>query len=279
MQILVVVPELSKSMFVLTVYFLFVFSLCAIRADEDISANNTIKLNVNEPGNITEFTTDTPIQRKVEQLDSLSDIKNSSVKEFRPSPQLETAYEFNKNPVIPVVGEAKQLTNVQSQANARTFFWPMSDTPATTTEATWVRRVIFPHSTVETTRDQPYPFVTSNHPSATQLESFESRPPPRIPPTLSSYGSSGLDSSRGYGYNPSKWDQFASSGLGATKGPVITHKTNYESYGLPEASPGGVSKISPIKKIIGLLAAFIPLGLLISALTPSVIQVVPMNTT
>lgn len=271
-------------MFVLTVYFLFVFLLCAISADEDITTNNTVKLTVNKIGNITEFSTETPIQRKVELDDG--DPKNSTlIKEFKPSPQLDTVYEFNKTPVIPVVGEAKQLTNVQSQANARTFFWPMSDEakqPATTTEAPWVRRVIFPHSTVETTRDQPYPFVTSgNYPSAANLGNFETRPPPRIPATSSSYGiSSGPDNPRGYSYNPaSKWDQFSSSGVGATKGPVITHKTNYESYGLPEANSGGVSKISPIKKIIGLLAAFIPLGLLISALTPSVIQVVPMNTT
>lgn len=273
-------------MFVLTVYFLFVFLLCAISADEDISSNSTIKLNVSNIGNITELSTKTPIQHKVEELEGLLETKNSSlVKVFKPSPQLDTVYEFNKTPVVPAVGEAKQLTNVQSQANARTFFWPMSEAskqPATTTEASWIRRVIFPHSTVETTRDQPYPFVTNgNYPSATHFGNFETRAPPRIPPTSSSYGiSSGPNNPRGYSYNPaSKWDQFASSGVGATKGPVITHKTNYESYGLPEANSGGVSKISPIKKIIGLLAAFIPLGLLISALTPSVIQVVPVNTT
>lgn len=259
---------LSKRMFALTFYFLFVLLLCAIQAEE-ITAENTTKtskLNTNDTGNSTEPTN----QRKIELIDGLLDTKNTPLKEFKPSPQFENIYEFNKIPVKPAIGEAKQQ---QPQANARTFFWPMIDTskqPVTTTEATWVRRVIFPHTTAETTRDQPYPFITSNNPGTTHFGAFETRPPPRIPPTLNSYGSSGFDNPRGYGYSASKWDHFRNSGS----------RTHYESYGLPEASPSsGLSKISQIKKVIGLLAAFIPLGLLISALTPSVIQVVPMNTT
>lgn len=260
--------------------------MCAIHG-EDIIVNSTTEMtgvNINVPENVNtkNVSTEAAIQRKVEVLDGPLDTNNASLKEFRPSPQLETIYEFNKTPVVPVVGEAKEISNLNQphQANARTFFWPLSNEagkqPATTTEAAWVRRVVFPQTTAETTRDQPYPFVTSsnNVPIIPHAGTFG---PSRIPP--SSYGSTSPDNPRGYSYNPSKWDQYGSSGIGVNKNPAIMHKTHYESYGPPEATPTGVSKISPIKKIIGLLAAFIPLGLLISALTPSVIQVVPMNTT
>lgn len=222
-------------MFVLTIYFPVVFFLCVIRADE-----------VKETKNETE-----PMR--------------PSEKEFRPSPQLETIYEHNEHPVIPAAAEAKQSTfdlrEPTLQVNSRSF-WPFSEPSkplaTTTTEQPWVRKVVFPQSTVETIRDTPYPFITSNTPH------FGTYVPPRLPPSVSGFG----DDPRGYG--ASKWDK-----EGGNR-PLITHKTHYEGYGPPEQAP---SSVSPLKKIIGLLAAFIPIGLLISALTPSVIQVIPMNTT
>lgn len=254
-------------MFVVTFYVLVVFLLCAIHAEDNSTAAKT--------ENVTILPTEATIQRKIELnvgSNTGDGVKNVSITstEFKPSPQLETVYEYNKNPVVPAVGEAKSALNAGealSQPNSRSFFWPISDMfsnrPATTTESsTWTRRVVFPQTTVETTRDRPYPFVTTavSHYSA---------------PTSSGYGAP--DNPRGYGYGPSKWDQF--EGGGATKRPMIMHKTHFESYGPPEPTPNGVATISPVKKIIGLLAALVPIGLLISALTPSVIQVVPMNVT
>lgn len=262
-------------MFVLSCY-LCIFLISASLA-EDSSANNATETQKNE----TESTTEISIQRKIEfSADSDNVTKNGSERAFRPSPQLETVYEFNRDPVVPAVGEAKQVSNLNwgeqiPQPNSRSF-WPLSDMfnkkPTATTEPPWVRRVVFPQTTAETTRDRPYPFVTASNFGS----NFESRPPPRIPPTLSSYGSA-PDNPRGYGYAPSKWDQYEPGG--ATKGPMIMHKTHYESYGPPEPTTSSVSTVSPIKKIIGLLAALVPIGLLLSALTPSVVQVVPMNAT
>lgn len=270
-------------MFQLTVYSFFViFSLCKTQALEDVIANSTAQvsgISINETGNSsTNVSTELSIDRKIQISEGLIDTKNLSTKEFRPSPQLETIYEYNKDPVVPVMGEAKTV----SQANARTFFWPLNDnkqpSPPATAEPPWTQRVIFPQTTAETTRDQPYPFVTSN--TAYPSQHFDNRPS-RIPPTVS-YGTPSSDNPRGYA-NPTKWDQFGNSGIGSNynKGPAIMHKTHYESYGPPIESTSSsiATSVSPIKKIIGLLAAFIPLGLLISALTPSVIQVVPMNTT
>lgn len=244
-------------MLFITFYFLVVFFLCAIHAEDNSTVATT--------ENVTISSTEATIERKIEL-----NVKNVSITstEFRPSPQLETIYEYNKNPVVPAIGEAKSILNAGeaiSQPNSRSFFWPISDMfnkrPATTTEpSAWTRRVVFPQTTAETTRDRPYPFVTA----------VSHYGPP------SSSGISAPDNPRGYGYGPSKWDQFEG---GVTKRPVIMHKTHFESYGPPEPTSSGVSTISPVKKIIGLLAALVPIGLLISALTPSVIQVVPMNIT
>lgn len=251
-------------MFALTVYFFVVILLRAIRSEDNSTELAPMKTNE------TASTNSTTTEATTIELSA----KNATTKEFKPSPHLETFYEYNRTPVVPAMAEAKTNLNageVGPQSNSRSFFWPIGDMfdkkPAvsTTTESSWVRRVVFPQATVETTRDRPYAFVTAGN---SVLPSF-GRPPPRIPVSVA-------DNPRGYGHGPSKWDQFEGGG---TKGPMIMHKTQYESYGPPEPTSSGVSAISPVKKIIGLLAALVPIGLLISALTPSVIQVMPVNTT
>lgn len=252
-----------------------------------LAANYTIQNETKRIQNTEQNTTEASSQiRNIERSFSniLENTTSSSAKKsdtFRPSPHLETIYEYNKVPVAPAAPEAKHISNLNF--GERSFPWTERDFSKTaTTEQPWVNKVVFPTSHVATSKDRPYQFLTSGHsPSTLASKTFgapqgaSSGPPygyakPR--PSRPDY--MGLGSSGSSGYGSGNWDKFETGG---NERRPTTHKTNYE-YGPPDKTNTGLA-ISPIKKIIGLLAAFIPIGLLISALTPSVIQITPVNMT
>lgn len=261
----------------------------------NISVSQTYVIQ-NETKRIEEKTTDPPPIQIIERsFDSVFNNTTSRPVEnksdnFKPSPHLETIYEYNKAPVVPAMPEAKHISNINfgetgTRSSDGRFTWTGKDwTNTATTEQPWVNRVAFPPSHVPTSKDRPYQFLTSgNSPAVSSSKTFGGFGiPQRSPSDSYVYGNAkprpdyadlsnpGIDSNRGYGSG--SWDKFEKGGV--ERRPV-THKTQYD-YTPPEKSS---LMISPIKKIIGLLAAFIPIGLLISALTPSVIQITPINMT
>ncbi|EFA01737.2 hypothetical protein TcasGA2_TC007333 [Tribolium castaneum] len=192
------------------------------------SENNTIKLDrITQPSAQTQH-----IERAINSPNS-----TKPQSEFRPSPHLETYYEFNKFPVPPALPEAKHFSHLNFGESLP--HWP--------TESPWSSKIKFPTtSPVPTTKERPYEFYNA-------------------------------EKSTGKSYNvPTKTDQ-------------LVHKNHFD-FSAP-VPPSGGSKLgaiatpehdalgSPWKKIIKFLTAFIPIGLLISALTPTVITVQSMNGT
>lgn len=238
--------------------------------DIEISTNYTIQDRKAEE-NVTLDKSTQPSQQ-IEMTLGKSNVSVNDKLDFRPSPQLETIYEYNKFPVVPAMPEAKHITGLNtgefSLTNPDRNPWRKTDFQRTT-EQPWVNRVSFPQPTVATVRDRPYPFLTSNspHPVLTSktygVPQDSSIGPYSKPnrPEFTGYGTS-------FGGSGNGWNKFEKTGL---------EKTQLE-YAAPEKHPSAYS-ISPLKKIISILAAFIPIGLLISALTPTVIQVTPVNMT
>lgn len=245
---------------------------------ENATAANTTIDKITQPSQI----------QNIERVFHKSASVNISDKlDFRPSPLLETTYEYNKFPVVPAAPEAKHLSPFntgEAAANFGGYPWRKNDPSRTSiTEKPWVNRVVFPQPTVPTSKDQPYPFLTSqnNNKNVLMSKTFGVSPPysspspydfekPQRPrPQFSGYGYSGPSSA-------GVWDKFE-AGVGDRR-PAVEKTHAGDFYGLSE-KPAGASAISPIKKIISILAAFIPIGLLISALTPSVIQITPVNMT
>lgn len=251
--------------------------------------NETSKHIENTGKNTTENSTHTlNIERSFSNV--LENTTLSSVNKndfFRPSPHLETIYEYNKVHVAPAMPEAKHISGINFGEGATRasggFPWTEKGFSKTaTTEPPWVNKVVFPSSHVATSKDRPYQFLTSGNAATLTSKTFGvpqgsssgpygyTRPRPRPNYT----GLSGSSTGSGGGYETGSWDKFENGGV--DRRPT-THKTHYD-YTPPDKSNTSLA-ISPIKKIIGLLAAFIPIGLLISALTPSVIQITPVNMT
>lgn len=211
---------------------------------------------------------------------------------------MEPYYEYNKFPVKPAQPEAKSFApwdNIQNywepNAGGRNQNpWTAGSPPLTTTEQSWTNRVKFPGI-------PPYKFVGQGAVQPTNLPSIttegfnfnkkigvpnkpgESYDPnnyarpmqktfyeynmlekPFGDDAYHSYDYSGHGGYGGYGY-----------GYGYDQHEIVPHKSyGHSGYGMEHS--GGYKK-SPWKKILKFLAAVIPIGLLISALTPTMITV------
>lgn len=191
---------------------------------------------------------------------------------FRPSPPLEPFYEFNKSPVAPVYPDPKHVSYFQSEdfASLNKDNWNMAR--RVTTDQPWTTHVKFPTTDVA---DRPYSFTnTAQLPSSNYLPStkpsFAFNKPVEIP-------------KKGFGSvaKVPAWEKHGNRPYGGEynlleRPPAYTHhlQKTYESGGLSEGYKG-----NPWKKIIKFLTAFIPISLLISALTPTVITVTAVNET
>lgn len=109
----------------------------------------------------------TQTQSQTQQVDNIfittkqpkTDIKS----DFKPSPQLETQYEYNKFPVVPAFPEAKHFNSGGVQLYSENVPW-FEKTTRTPTESPWMSKIRFPSqpSTVGGHSNHPYPFYTGN---------------------------------------------------------------------------------------------------------------------
>ncbi|XP_065158592.1 uncharacterized protein [Atheta coriaria] len=187
------------------------------------------------------------------------------LKDFRPSPQLETIYEYNRFPVVPAHPEAKTFgTSIKIPIHS-TLSHVLDNEEEEPEKDVWTSKVRFPHTHPVTVNDHPYPYLKDGIDKG----------------SATAYG--------GYGHS----GQGHQKDLGLVKRPIM-HKHSYGGEGgwdktLKRKPPsktyhedGGYHtdlSSSPWKKIIKILTAFIPIGLLLSALTPSIITIGPMNGT
>ncbi|KAF5308912.1 hypothetical protein FQR65_LT00612 [Abscondita terminalis] len=272
---------------------------------------------------------------------------NSSSGSFKPSPQVETYYEYNRVPVVPALPEPKyaldfnindKLPHVENR--------PWMDKPTVikipSRLPSWNNKISFPTTqssylpldnqpyqyVVEgnfqeatTSRNQyPYPAATgqndvnsknqfsytapeANYETTTRTSNYDNQPNyprfgsmPGYETTTTHPNYNSFTSYTKFGVTPS-----GNSGPGISNkyGDPFVHKGGY--YGNPSgmevSSPGEHPYIhkthyghssamipyeppmqSPWKKVIKFLSAVIPIGILLSALTPTIINVAPMNT-
>lgn len=230
---------------------------------------------------------------------------NMNMKDFKPSPPVQT-YEFNKVPVKPAIPEAK-FFNEKSSGNSwgqnswqdqpRSYDWSGGDN-------SWNTKVRFPTNSGASTSgnskgDQHSPNVIEvGYPNRKNTESYPSGRPTNFPKKSINdiYGPP-----EATGMRPPQHKTFVDYNLmekppyyeeevlyptsyGASYEINRPHKTqgyggyggDYGAHGVEYGGHGGGNLgfyKSPWKKIIKFLATIIPIGLLISALTPNVITV------
>lgn len=236
--------------------------------------------------------------------------------DFKPSPHLETFYEYNRDPVPPAHPEAKTLAggyNLGLSSSLGSAPWLEKSVKHTfTTETPWASKVRFPPS--HSISGNNYGYLPPSEPTATTI--VGKRPINTYLPQDDGavYKQSHFSSSKGSSlYNnhgketfitqPSK--SFTASSSNELGGPlsgfptsfqsddyktrpteVVSYEAEGDSWAKPKPKPNldfldnpkGALGVSPWKKIIKILTAIIPVGLLISALTPSVINIHPANT-
>lgn len=197
--------------------------------------------------------------------------------EFRPSPEVkDLTFERNLFPVKPAYPEAKHTSLTGEEFRKPVSQWEKPE------ETPWNVNFRFPETRIPTSKDRPYKFEenrgrTYGFSGKNDYDSGSHKPlinlGAKIP--ISSSGT-GLGSSwdiGGYPYSNNKY---------LPKKPY-----EYEYGGYIEKPSTGIEHHeypakkydNPWKKIIKIIAAFIPIGLLISALTPTIITVSPMNNT
>lgn len=97
------------------------------------------------------------------QTQRINKILNNTVSEkkhkidFKPSPQLEIEYEYNKFPVVPAFPEAKHLSGRNEAINL-----PWAEKDYKPTEPPWISRVRFPTQGASVHVEHPYPFYQGN---------------------------------------------------------------------------------------------------------------------
>lgn len=98
--------------------------------------------------------------------------KTSAVNVFKPSPQLEIQYEYNKFPVKPALPEAKHFS---SNNGYSTNFLLTDENVLLSTEPPWISRIRFPDKTVsikpQDVENQPYPFYFDNTKTSSSIKS------------------------------------------------------------------------------------------------------------
>ncbi|KAL3266887.1 hypothetical protein HHI36_011037 [Cryptolaemus montrouzieri] len=222
------------------------------------------------------------IAKSVETVKNDSITKNTKTKdEFRPSPEFkEPTYERNLYPVKKAYPEAK-FSNIRNNEYGKrpSAPWERPSENSWTSSATFK----FPQNHIQTTKDKPYKFFDNygrDFHSFSGKNDYEAGLTKHSNIPVSSSGSgSGVGGSwevSGTLYPDSKYLP-KKPNYGYDFGYVEKPSTDLGHHGGYE---GSVKKYqNPWKKIIKIIAAFIPIGLLISALTPTIITVSPMNTT
>ncbi|XP_023310729.1 uncharacterized protein LOC111691716 [Anoplophora glabripennis] len=260
-----------------------------------------------------------PLQtQKIERIsETYTPLRNGSLKlenktdnfeNFKPSPQLETYYEYNKFPVVPVLPEAKTFggftnpgysSNSWEEKPSLPVAWSNNqgfqnswfespkkfNTNPTTTAQPWFTRVKFPSPAVN---ENPYTFVGNEG----GLKSYH--PPVSFATTTEGFAFNKPVDTSTRNFNkpsPGLWQKLMGSVSNVDKNAVAVQKT-FLDYNLMEKPSHyntpvkehdtGISSYgssSSLKKIIKLLTAIIPIGLFISALTPTVITVTSVNDT
>ncbi|KAK5643575.1 hypothetical protein RI129_007420 [Pyrocoelia pectoralis] len=258
---------------------------------------------------IAESRSSTQLNRTALPINSSTTL-NKKFSDFRPSQPLETYYEYNRFPVVPAQPEAKYFSGVSIDDKPMRFEdrpWiekaNIVQLPSTTIRSYISNKIKFPtttQSTYQTINEQAYPFLTNLN----YLETSTRSPYPYALPgsEYTTPKTSNYDSQQGYtkfggtgvgnalsgitnkfgdlfsgknSYFPQNPISVSASGYG---GNPTAHKTHFEQQQVMIPTEGAMMP-SPWKKVIGFLTAIIPLGLLISALTPSFINVPPANTT
>lgn len=180
---------------------------------------------------------------KVVNITSSISVASGGQSDFKPSPPLETYYEHNKFPVVPALPEAKHISSSFSNYNGNE--WDV----APNVKNTWsTSRVRFPPTNKQ--QQEPYQFIKESSNGKTF--------------SLADFGNNLWNS------NNKKQFDYAPR-------PLPIAKDGYE-WGSLEV-PHKTEVENPWKKIFKFLTAVIPIGLLISALTPTVIQVASVNGT
>lgn len=224
---------------------------------EEIAKNDTfddIFANKSTEEKIIKLERITQPSAQSEHIERALNSPNSTEKsEFRPSPHLETYYEFNKFPVPPALPEPKHFSHLNFGETLPQW---------TTSEAPWATRVKFPTSTVPTTKERPYEFYGDNKSTGKSYNI-----PTKSDNPLESWHNKFMN------YDKKQLVQKHQFDFSAPVAP--TGGTKPFGYDKPSQDIQG----NPWKKIIKFLTAFIPIGLLISALTPTVITVQSMNGT
>lgn len=259
-------------MFIISLCLLLVTSETLINCEEELT---TIQIQTNNTQ--IETTTIEPVQQPTAQSQQIERItlKNESnpikttKSDFRPSPHLETYYEFNKVPVPPAFPEAKHHHSLfagNSQTN-----WPGK---YPTTEQPWL--VKFPAPSVPTTKERPYNFygekqkllpAKSDHlyPTKATLNHHYHSTKPMVPQAIHK-------SHHNFDFNvPVAVEKPIAYGVSGY-GDGLDYSEKPHRHEL-------IDHGNPWKTIIKILTTFIPIGLLISALTPTVITVTSVNGT
>lgn len=237
-------------------------------------------------------------------------------KDFRPSPQLETYYEYNKVPVVPVLPESKTIKGYGIRLSGLPGSAPWLETSfkynkpeENIQEEEHKTQIRFPTTTnVIPKETQTYGYLPhgpedtrNKHKSTQHQDSLESSLGIKDNHLYTALSSKPYQFEQPYAEHNN--EQFGSLGppfygfdsLEDIK-PYKEHahintEIKYEKPSYPKKQPyhkpdlsildKGIAPFGALtwKKIIKFLTTFIPLGLLISALTPSVINVTPVNQT
>lgn len=299
------------------------------RIDLNKQVNNSFEIHrITQPVMETLSSSD-QVNKKILLNSRNSSEKSDKLSDFKPSPQLETYFEYNRFPVVPALPEAKHFTQFNTNEKpirSEVFSWTESPKLLTTHNQILYNKINFPTTQVPflTSKNHPYPyFINNNYPEITTKSSYLNEPPSRDsyntttdiqypyvitgtnhdttskntnngnlpnyskqngflpgnfgnPSAISNnYGNLHSGISEKFGANifdkPSVWNKGEYSGIGG----LPLQKPNFEHT----ISPSTELHQSPWKKIIKFLTAIIPIGLLLSALSPTIINVSPTNAT
>ncbi|XP_018322325.1 uncharacterized protein LOC108735034 [Agrilus planipennis] len=227
-----------------------------------------------------------------------------SPRDFRPSPQLDTNFEFNEQPVVPAIGEPRKAPYILQPAEPikSSPSWRFPERNAQLPSATFnsfdkksstsddVASYPTETSHIRTSASHPYNFV-SDHQYEGQGEghvyeirtttenSFYHKPVGSQVKEevyeVRELGKYGNVPSRGLHYP--KEELYEVANYDAYDRPPAISKTYYDHPHYPPQREYPNYKYLFLKKAVKFLAAVIPIGLLISALSPAVVNVTPIN--
>ncbi|CAG9859706.1 unnamed protein product [Phyllotreta striolata] len=233
--------------------------LCLLLLSPSLSTQeNTTVLNVSNETISEESTNSSPVFRN-ESIDSSTVVNQSKpllFNDFKPSPQLNSAFQLFEE-------TGKSRTSFIADNWHSNEWGDHSKTPS---------KVKFPSTS---SAERPYKFDTGV-PMITQITNsidypFNQTPSPQGRPQDSLwkkiFGFAGPNSKQKTFYDNDEEE------------PPPYHNYYQQEYHHHQPMQYYRNKISPIKKIFKILATIIPIGFLLSALTPTLVTITPVNTT